>query len=91
MGREIVPQQGLQDLLDELQGRGATNVRRLPARFDGSVEVTWDEPGDALREEEYREDLRAYVPVYLLSGLFLLLVGLVFAVITFLTGGLAGP
>ena len=46
-----MPQQDLPALLNELEERGVTGVRRKPARFDGYVEVEWDE---SPREREQR-------------------------------------
>jgi len=91
MGRAVVHQRQLHGFLKELREKGVTRVSREAARFDGSVEVRWSDPGAALRDEEFRADLRAFLPAWVLSGAFLLLLALVFGIVTFLTGGLAGP
>lgn len=44
MGRGKVLQRQLRAFLSELEEKGAGNVRRLRPRFDGSIEVTWDDP-----------------------------------------------
>lgn len=91
MGRAVVHQRQLPGFLKGLREKGVTRISREPARFDGSVAVRWSEPGAALRDAEFRADLRAFLPAFVLSGIFLLLVVAVFGFITFLTGGVAGP
>ncbi len=54
MGIRLVPQRELQDFLSELEESGRSNVRRSPARFDGMVEVSWD---DSPLERRQREAL----------------------------------
>ena len=43
MGRQLVPQRELSGFLVELEERGATEIQRSPARFDGTVEVRWED------------------------------------------------
>lgn len=42
MGRRQIPQRQLQSFLAKLEEKGATRIRRSPARFDGMVEVRWE-------------------------------------------------
>ena len=89
MGRGKVPQRQLRAFLSELEEKGAGNVRRLPPRFDGSIEVTWDDPeAMVLKDNDFKTDLRAWVPVYILSGFFFALVVVVFFFIQVFGGGL---
>lgn len=91
MGRKEVPQEDLPALLSELEEKGATKVRRSPARFDGIVEVTWeDSPQDvALRKAE----LKAWRGVAIVSFFVALVVAAVLAILMvacFTGGGDAG-
>ena len=43
MGRREVLQRDLPALLAELEEQGARKVQRDPARFDGMVEVRWED------------------------------------------------
>ena len=43
MGSRLVPQRELQGFLSELEESGRSNIRRSSARFDGMVEVSWDD------------------------------------------------
>ncbi|GMV06259.1 MAG: hypothetical protein AMXMBFR53_25350 [Gemmatimonadota bacterium] len=91
MGRAVVHQRQLPGFLLELREKGVTRISREPARFDGSVAVRWSDPGAPLGDAGYRADLQAFVPAFVLSGAFVLFLVLVFGLVTFLTGGLAGP
>ena len=73
-------QKEVAELVAGLREAGATNIRRLPARQDGSVEVRWeDSPAE---REAYKADLRAWRPLYFISiGLAVL-----FVVLTVLLG-----
>jgi hypothetical protein len=89
MGRGTVPPRHLRAFLSELEEKGARNVRRLPPRFDGSIDVTWDDPeAVVLKDKDFQTDLRAWVPVYILSGFFFVLVVVVFFFIQVFGGGL---
>jgi len=89
MGRGKVPHRQLRAFLSELEEKGARNVRRLPPRFDGSIDVTWDDPeAIVLKDNDFKTDLRAWVPVYILSGFFFALVVVVFFFIQVFGGGL---
>ena len=43
MGRREVQQRELPTLLAELEEQGAKKIQRSPARFDGLVEVRWED------------------------------------------------
>lgn len=66
MVKKRVSQRDLPALLERLKAEGVTEVRRRRARFDGSVDVTWREPG----ESDPSEDLRLWAPAFVLSGIF---------------------
>lgn len=79
MGRKEVPQKDLPALLSDLEEKGAKKIRRSPARFDGTVEVTWDDsPQDvALRKAE----LKAWRGVAVVSVFVALVVAAVLAIL----------
>ncbi len=54
MGRREVSQRDLPALLADLEQQGATKVQRSPARFDGMVEVRWE---DSPIERQQRQAL----------------------------------
>ena len=74
MSRKRVRQKKVPALLAELEERGVTEVRRHPPRLDGTVLVTWREPG-ALREEGGDAgELRPFMPAFIMSVTFAVLV-----------------
>ena len=89
MGQTRVQQRDLPVLLEELKGRGASSIRRRPARFDGSVEVMWAEPEAApLKSSDFSTDVLLWIPLYVLSGIAFVLVVGVFVIIQVFGGGL---
>jgi len=90
MGRTKVRQRDLPVLLLELRDKGASKVSRRPAQFDGSVEVTWDDPESTLiTDRDLCTDVRALMPAYILGGAFFLLVVVVYAFIQIFGGGMS--
>ena len=89
MGGARVRQRDLPVLLVELEGQGAINIRRRPARFDGSVAVTWTEPeATDLGSGDFSTDLLPLIPAHVLGGIALALVVVVFGIIQVFGGGL---
>ena len=83
MASTKVEQRNLPQLLSELDEKGALNVRRGPADFAGRVIVTWDDPADlSMTEEEYRQNMLAYLPVYILGGLIAALMVAVMVIVS---------
>ncbi len=87
MGKTVVRQGDLPALIAELQDLGATGIRRSPARFNGKVGVTWRED-DVLpaSEAKYRADLRAQLPLYIVSWTVAVLFVLVMVVLAVFRG-----
>lgn len=54
MGSHLVPQRELPGFLSKLEESGRSNIRRSTARFDGMVEVSWD---DSPIEQQQRNAL----------------------------------
>ena len=72
MGRRRVSQKDVSMVLAELKDLVAVRVRRSPARFDGSVEVRWEDT--ALERQQRKEDLRAWRLPFVVSSIGLLVV-----------------
>ena len=82
MGRGKVRLRELPVLVSELEEKGASDVRRRPARFDGWVEVTWHEPESSmLKSSDFSTDVLPWIPAYVLGGIYLVFVVVVFVII----------
>ena len=74
MSRKRVRQKKVPALLAELEERGATEVRRHPPRLDGTVLVTWREPGSLSEEGADTSEPSPFVPAFIMSVVFAVLV-----------------
>ena len=70
MGRREVLQRDLPALLDELKEMGATGIHRSPARFDGLVEVRWED--SPLERQQRKADLQAWRLPFVVSFVIVL-------------------
>ena len=88
MGERRVTTRELAPLLEKLREEGAVNVRRKPPRFDGTVDVTWDEPGTHVAgERDFAAEMDAWKPVYLVSIAVVLVAMSIAALLLFLRAG----
>ncbi len=89
MGRGKVRLRELPVLVSELEEKGASDIRRRPARFDGWVEITWHEPESSmLRSTDFSADVLPSMPTYVLGGIYVVFVVVVFVIIQAFGGGL---
>ena len=79
MGRLEVLQRDLPALLAELEEQGARKVQRSPARFDGMVEVRWED--STLERRQRQALLRGWRQLTVIS----ILVAILIAAIVVLT------
>ena len=79
MGSQLVPQRELRGFISTLEESGRSNIRRSPARFDGMVEVSWDD--SPIERQQRSALLKGWRQVMVLS----LFVAVVVAAIIVLT------
>ena len=91
MGQIRILQRDLPMVLTELQRRGACNITRRPAQFDGSVRVEWMEPEDApINPSNLSADLLLWLSGPVVAALSVALIVVVFALVS-AVGGIGPP
>ena len=71
MGNRVVLQRDLPALLKDLEERGVERVQRSPARFDGMVEVRWED--SPLENRQRQAVLRGWRQLTVISVLAVIL------------------
>lgn len=80
MPRKKVPQKDVPALLTELGEAGATDIRRSDIDVRGLVTVRWKKSSEEIQQD--KADLRAWIPVYVLTAIFIVIVIVTMLIVT---------